>query len=75
MNCGQVNAKFYRSPVGKRDEAVKLVDMNLDICKFFQKQKRGDVFARFFIDMVQKKGNVLTRCPYKAVSVVFKFSY
>lgn len=64
----QVNFKIYHKPIGKQNESTKVVEMNTNLCSYFKKPKRGDIFTGYFKSLVQKYGKIPS-CPIKPVSV------
>lgn len=64
----QSNTKYYKYPPGKKNESFKALDINTNICKFYQKQNKGNIFVSYVINIVRHYGKLPTSCPIKVVS-------
>lgn len=47
------------------------MDVNVELCKFFQKFRKGDPFTSYFMKILRNYGKVLMSCPMKVVRVFF----
>lgn len=65
----QCSVKFYKGPVGKPNEFVKIVDYNMELCKFFQKNNKGNPFQSYYSKLFDSYGKTVTSCPVKVVSL------
>lgn len=67
--CSQCSVKLYKGPVGKKNETVKILDVNVELCKFFQRFSKGDPFTSYYMKILKNYGKVITSCPMKVVRV------
>lgn len=50
-------------PIGNQKDGKKMLDVNLDICKFLKTKNRSNIFMIFLLETFQKFGFIPTKCP------------
>lgn len=63
----QGNIQSYTSPVGRKNESVKVLDINVNICRLLKKNNKGNPFAAYYVRLFKHYGKVPTSCPLKIV--------
>lgn len=57
---------MFTNPIGKQNETRKVMDINIDVCKFFKKRNRANPFTIYLTGLTEKYGKE-PHCPMKLV--------
>uniref|UniRef100_A0A336MAH7 CSON014347 protein n=1 Tax=Culicoides sonorensis TaxID=179676 RepID=A0A336MAH7_CULSO len=58
-----INSKYFESPEGNRNESKKLLDINIEICAFLKRSRKGEVLTGLFLGILNKHGRIFKKCP------------
>lgn len=73
--CFQLNVKFFTSPVGKLNESVNVLNVNLDVCKFLRKDNRGNILTTYFLKIIRNYGKIPNTLSNKNRKYIFPYNW